>query len=466
MAVNLRGLWDDLKYLRLARENLVAAWPKSYYRREWIPLRWLGRWMFIVNSPAGVQWVMVANDKNYRKSAANTQTLKPILGNGLFVSNGELWARQRRMASPSTHGSRLPGYAATIVESGQEMIDRWKALGPDSVVDVTEPFTLLTAEIISRIMFGYRLEEKGQVLFDAFKEYQASHGRIHALEFFGLPEWLPRPGRGRSRRAVAKFDRVMLAILEEGKRRHGEMPDNLLEMLIMFRDENGQPMEPQLIRDEMASIFLAGHETTAITLSWAFYLLDRHPEVEARLHEEIDRVLGGRTPGFADVPSLILTRAIIDETLRLYPPVHVFSRQAIGPDEILGHPVPAGSYVTISAWLLHRHKLYWDEPEAFRPDRFLPGNASKIQHFAYVPFGAGSRVCMGKHLGLLEAVLLLAMVAQTFRLRVHEDAVIEPLGRMTLRPRNGVPMRIRRRGSAEELDLGPRPSAFAKANPP
>ncbi len=439
------SVWDDLKYLLRARDNLVEAWPKSFYRREFIAVRYFGRWMFVVNSPSGVQWVMVTNEKNYRKSAANRQTLKPLLGNGLFVSEGELWARQRRVASPSTHGSRLAGYAEIIVQCGQEMLEKLKRREDGAVLDVTESFTLLTADIIARIMFGYRLEEKGQELFDAFKQYQESHGRMHLLEFFGLPEWLPRPGQRKSRRAVARFDRVLLSILEDGKKRLGSTPQNLLEMLLSFRDENGMPMDPQLIRDEMASIFLAGHETTAITLSWAFYLVGSHPEVEARLHEELDRILKGRSPNFADVANLTYTRAVIDETLRLYPPVHVFSRQAVGADEIAGQPVPAGSYITISSWLLHRHKLYWEDPETFNPDRFLPANAAKIPHFAYIPFGVGSRICMGKHLGLLESVLLFAMFAQEFRPRMRPGDVVSPLGRMTLRPRHGLPMRIERR---------------------
>ena len=212
-------------------------------------------------------------------------------------------------------------------------------------------------------------------------------------------------------------------------------------------------MDPGLVRDEMASIFLAGHETTAITLGWAFYLLERHPEVEARVHAELDQVLGGRTPTFEDMPSLVFTRAVIDETLRLYPPVHVFTRQAIGPDEISGHKIPAGAFVTISSWVLHRHTLWWDEPEAFKPERFLPGNAQKINPFAYIPFGAGARICLGKHLGLLESTLLLAQIAQSFRLRVRPGHTVEPLGRMTLRPRGGLPMRIARRSALQNSPI-------------
>ncbi len=446
MLKNLRSTWNDFRHLLRARENVLAAWPKSYYRRELIPVRCLHRWMFVVNSPAGVQQVMVSNAKNYRKSPGNSQMLKPLLGNGLFVSEGELWTRQRRLSNPATHGSRLQGYSKIISDAGQAMLADWRTRGDPHEEDVTEAFTLLTANIISEIMFGYKLGASVHTLYDAFVEYQATHGRMHLTEFLGLPTWLPRPGQWRGRKAVDQFDRVLAQILRAGKDADGEMPENFLHMLLSFRDEEGKPMEPSLVRDEMASIFLAGHETTALTLSWAFMLLEKHPEVEARVHEELARVLGGRSPAFEDVPNLTYTRAVIDETLRLYPPVHAFTRQAIGEDEISGQKIPAGAFVTITSWVLHRHTLYWEEPEVFKPERFLPGNAAKIPQHAYIPFGAGARICLGKHLGLLESTLLLALIAQSYRLRVRPGHVVEPLGRMTLRPRGGLPMRIERRG--------------------
>lgn len=245
----------------------------------------------------------------------------------------------------------------------------------------------------------------------------------------------------RGRKAIQRFDKVLLEILKFGESSCGEMPDNLLQMLLNYRDEHDQPMSQDLVRDEMASIFLAGHETTAITLSWVMFLLERNPECEKRLHQELDEVLNGATPRFEDISKLVYTRAVIDETLRLYPPVHVFSRQALEEDEIMGQKVPAGSIVMISSWVIHRHELLWDQPEAFRPDRFLPG-AAKIHPFAYIPFGAGARVCLGKHLGLTEAVLLLAMITQKYRFRLCPGHPVEPLGRMTLRAKHGIIMSL------------------------
>lgn len=439
----LKSAWFILKRLRRMRDNAIAAWPNLCYKRELIAFRVLRTSLFIINHPPSIQRVMATNGKNYVKSPMNTQALKPLLGDGLFVSEGELWTRQRRLMAPSTHSNRLAAYAQTVIEEGRTAIEAWHRLPPNKDLDTTETFTLLTAEIISRIMFGFRLgDERVRQLFEAFKDYQASHGRAHILEIFGVPTSFPRWSMRRGKKAIQRFDEVLLEILEYGKRSCGEVPENLLDILLNYRDEQGLPMAPNLVRDEMASIFLAGHETTAITLSWAFYLLERNPECEKRLHEELEEVIKGATPTFEDLPKLVYARAVIDETLRLYPPVHVFSRQAIAEDEIMGKKVPAQSMMVISSWLLHRHELLWDKPNAFRPDRFMPDAAKKIHPFAYIPFGAGARVCLGKHLGIMEAVLLLAMTAQKFKLRLRTGHPVEPLGRMTLRALNGIPMRF------------------------
>lgn len=435
MLSSLRNAREILHTFAQARDNMVAAWPKSFYRREFIVENILGRKLFIVNSPLGVQRVFVTNAANYRKSPANSATLKPLLGNGLFVSEGELWTRQRKVMSPATGANRLAPYAEVIRECGDEMLRDWHQRPDGFTVDVNEPFTLTTAEVISRIMFGYRLGPDAWTLYEAFKDYQASAGRVHVAELFGLPAWVPRPGMFAGRRAVAKFDEVLHRIIATGRARGEPGRDDLIQMLLNYRDERGRPMAPDLIRDEVASIFLAGHETTAITLAWAFYLLDQHRAVENEVHTEIARVLGDRPPTIDDIDRLPYCRAVIDETLRLYPPVHIFSRQALGDDVVCDHPVPKGAFVTVSSWVLHRHQRWWEAPNEFRPERFLPENAAKINRFAYIPFGTGPRVCLGKHLGLLEATMLFVMIAQRFQLRLPAGQRVEPLGRMTLRPR-------------------------------
>lgn len=435
---------DTAKYLDLARSNMVAAWPKSYYRRELIQLKFFHKRMFVMNRPEDIQHVMVANASNYRKSLANRQSLKPLLGKGVFVSEGKLWERQRRIMSPATHKKRLAGYAETMVEAGLEIVEAWERHRVDGEVDLMEEMTLLTSDIITRTMFGVVLGKRNAILYQAFQDYLASHGRIHISELIGLPSWIPRPGQAKGRAAVRQFDEVIASVIEE-RQRQGNSKDDLLQMLIDFRSETGESMTDELLRDEIASIYLAGHETTAITLTWAFYLLHERPEIKERLWAELESALAGRNPSYQDLPNLPLTRAIVDETLRLYPPVHVFSRQALGDDEISGNRVPKGSFMTISSWVLHRHQLHWEKPDTFDPDRFMPGRSKQVKPFAYIPFGAGPRVCMGKHFGLVEATLLLALFGQRFDLKLRSGHPVEPLGRMTLRPHQGMPMEVARR---------------------
>ncbi len=441
----IRELLDTLKYLNLARTNMVAAWPKSFYRRELIHQKVLGRNIFILNRPEDVQRVMVTNASNYKKSLANRQALKPILGKGLFVSEGKLWERQRKLLSPSTQRNRLKGYAQTMIETGLETVEKLNGSNESQIVDLTEELTLLTSDIITRTMFGVKLGERNQLLYQAFQDYLASHGRIHMSELIGLPAWIPRPGQGKGKAAVRLFDSVILSVIEQRQKSNGQH-DDLLEMLLEFRDEQGEEMDFTLLRDEVASIYLAGHETTAITLTWAFYLLHEHPEVKQKLWDELESVLEGRDPTFDDVPKLAYTRAVVDESLRLYPPVHVFSRQALGKDVVSGIPVPKGSFMTISSYVLHRHKLLWENPDAFDPERFMPGRSGDVKQYSYIPFGAGPRICMGKHFGLMEAVLLLALFAQHYDFKLKPGHPVEPLGRMTLRPHMGMPMMMVERG--------------------
>lgn len=440
----VREFFDTIKYLDRARTNMVKAWPSSFYRRELIQLKFLHKNMFVLNRPKDIQRVMVTNAGNYRKSLANRQSLKPLLGKGLFVSEDKLWERQRKIMAPATRKSRLKGYAETMIEASMETVEQLESCPSGHEIDLTETMTLLTSDIITRTMFGVELGERNQVLYQAFQDYLASHGRIHISEVLGLPAWLPRPGQRKGKAAVQLFDSVILDVIEQRRQLSGEH-DDLLKMLLDYRDQEGESMSYSLLRDEVSSIYLAGHETTAITLTWAFFLLHEHLEAKEQLWEEIRSVLNGRVPTYDDLQRLTYTRAVIDESLRLYPPVHVFSRQARGEDEVSGIPVPKGSFMTISSYVLHRHQLHWDQPNTFDPERFLPSRSNTVKPYSYIPFGAGPRICMGKHFGLMEAVLLLALFAQRFDFKLRPGHPVEPLGRMTLRPHRGMPMIVQKR---------------------
>jgi cytochrome P450 len=261
---------------------------------------------------------------------------------------------------------------------------------------------------------------------------------VSMLDLFGFPQWLPRLRPPGFRQTVAEFEAFVARLLAERRADPTDRGD-LLAMLLAARDpETGEGMTDKQLRDEILTIFMAGHETTANALSWVWYLLARHPDAKARLHAEVDRVLGGRTPGFADLAELKWTRMVIDEAMRLYPPAHGISRTAIGEDRIGGVRIPAGANISISMYVTHRNPTLWPDPERFDPERFAPDAVARRHRFAYMPFGGGPRVCIGNSFAIAEAQVIVAMIAQRYRLRLVADQVVEPVALITLRPKNGV----------------------------
>jgi cytochrome P450 len=262
--------------------------------------------------------------------------------------------------------------------------------------------------------------------------------RVSLLDLFGLPRWLPRFQPKDFRRVIAEFDALVSRIIA-ARRADAVDHSDLLGMLLAARDgETGEGLSDKQLRDEVLTIFVAGHETTANALSWLWYLLARHPDAEARLHDEVDRVLGRRMPGFADLAELKWTRMVIDETMRLYPPAHAISRTAIGEDRIGGVRIPPGASISISMYVTHRNPHLWTEPERFDPARFAPAAAAQRHRFAYLPFGGGPRICIGNGFAIAEAQVIVAAIAQRYRLRLAPDQVVEPIGLVTLRPKSGV----------------------------
>jgi cytochrome P450 len=438
-----------LKALWTARRNLIAVWPDEAFAAPFLAQRFLFRWLFVANSPEAVRHVMVTNGANYFKSRQMQRALEPLVGNGVFISNGETWRQQRRMATPAFHHTRLRGFAEIMTRAAADVCDRWAALGEGGEVEVGEEMSRVTAGVVCRAMFTDDLgEESTAIIFRSFAAYQDTLSQVDYAELLGLPGWLPSASKGKARRAAARIHREIDGIVARRKA-SGEDKEDLLSIFLKARDdETGQPWTDRQIRDEVSVMFLAGHETTASSLGWAFYLLSQHPEVEARLHAEVDAVLGGRVPAHDDVARLPFTRQVFEEALRLYPPVAVFSREAQADDEILGRPIPAGSMVLVVPWLLHRHRALWRDPDRFDPDRFSPERSRKRPKHAYVPFGAGPRTCLGASFAMTEAVIILAAIAQRFRLRMRDGHPVEPVCRLTLRPRFGLPMRLEPRPDA------------------
>jgi cytochrome P450 len=360
--------------------------------------------------------------------------MRPLLGDGLLTSEGEFWRRQRRIAAPGFHSRRIGEFVATMAACTETMLKRWGALnGP---FDLAAEMKALTLAIIARTMFSTEVDrdvETVRRLTDTIVNL-----RLGLLDLFGFPQWVPRYQPRSWRATITVFEGLVARFLAE--RRSGQVDrGDLLSMLLAARDpDTGEGMSDRQLRHEVVTILLAGHETVANALSWTWYLLARHPEAEARLHEEVDRVLGGRTPGFADLAELKWARMVIEEAMRLYPPAHTIGRTAIGADHIGGVRIPPGASVTVSIYVTHRNPNLWPEPERFDPERFAPAAAATRHRFAYLPFGGGPRICIGNSFAMAEVQVVVAMIAQRYRLRPVQGHVVEPIGRITLRPKNGI----------------------------
>jgi cytochrome P450 len=396
-----------------------------------------------------------------RKSPQMRHGLAPLLGDGLFISDGETWRRRRRIVAPIVHVSHLPVFAPLMVQAATETAERW-ASRPRTPINALTEMATLTAEIICRTVFGRQLgAERAAEIVAAFSEYQRLIGQLDLAYFLGLPDWLPRLHSPAIRRAAGRIHKVLDQVIRSCREQLATGEISIIRLLLEARDpETGESLDETALRNEAAVIFMAGHETTANSLAWTWYLLSQAPEVEERLHAELAGVLAGRSPTLDDVPKLIYTRAIFEEAIRLYPPVPLLARQALRDEAIRGRPLPAGSLVVVVPWLLHRHRRYWGKPDHFIPERFLPENAQfRIRH-AYIPFSTGPRICAGAAFGLTEAILCIATLAQKARFRLAPDAVVSPTCRLTLRPGDDLRMFVDRRDRIDRSPEGAVPQAY------
>jgi cytochrome P450 len=398
---------------------------------------------YLATNPADIRHVLSDNARNYRKSPLYDK-LKASLGEGLVTSEGAYWLRQRRLAQPAFHRARIAALASVMTRSALETAARWAPLAArGEVVDIADEMMHLTQAIILRTMLGADL---GTVSTDAGRAFTIVNRHIgESFWSLGLTDGWPTPKNRRFEAARRVLDRAVFRIIEERRRRDAATND-LLSMLMSARDEDtGEAMTDVQLRDEVMTFFLAGHETTSLALAWTWYLLSQHADVQARLEEEVDSVLGARRPEFADLDRLPYTRMVIEESMRLYPPAWGFSRQALGPDVIGGYPLPAGWLVFVLPYVIHRLPSYWQDPERFDPARFTAERSAARPKFVYLPFGAGPRQCIGNQFAMVEAHLIVATLAQRYRLRLVPGHRVEPWPLITLRPRYGIKMVIETR---------------------
>jgi len=429
--------------MRVSRENGVAGIPAAAYRQPIYELKHaLGR-MFIISDPAGVKRVLLDNVSNYPKEPMGSQIMAAAFGEGLLTSEGEKWRKHRRIMAPSFDPRSIAAYAPTMVETTTRFMKKWEDLAPNSVIDIESHMTELTLQIISRTMFSSDSNDICDLVGTTLRD------GTEAMTF-GLLDALPMIGRWRMSRKMEHIHSIFSALdasifkLIEARAADQGGPIDLLGRLVAARDlESGAGLTTEEVRDEVVIIFIAGHATTAVAMTFVWYLLSKHPWAEAKLHQELATVLGGRPPKYEDLEHLPYTRQVIQEALRLYPPApSLETRKLVEDDVVCGHPIPKGVQVGIVPWILHRHETLWDEPNRFEPDRFSPENSAGRDRFAWLPFGGGPRICIGAALALTEASLILATIAQRFRLGYVEDQQITLKARITLRTRDGIKLTV------------------------
>ena len=394
--------------------------------------------MYQVNHPAGVGRLLHDNHSNYSKDVATFGTLRLILGNGLLTSDGDFWRRQRRLAQPAFHQRRVTAFGDLMTDATLAMLERWRpSVAQDQPLDLAAEFMHLTLEVATRALFSASVERDVDAIGRAITTLLNEVTFRFTFPFYP-PLKVPTPRNRRFLAAQATLDGVIYGIIAERRRQPGEH-DDLLALLMEARDEKtGEGMSDRQLRDEVITLFVAGHETTANALSWSSYLLSTHVAVARKMRAEVDEALQGRIPTAADLPNLPYTRMVIDETLRLYPPAWITNRRAIEDDTICGYRIPADAIVSISPYVTHRDPTLWQNPEGFDPDRFAPERSSGRPHFAYFPFGGGPHQCIGKGFALLEATLVLALLTQRYELHLAPGRRVETVAMATLRPRYGM----------------------------
>jgi len=438
-----------LAFLRAVRENPLTMWMHTHFEEPIVTGEGaLGR-MTVVNDPAAIRHILLDNAANYRKDDLQIRILAPGLGRGLVTAEGEEWRLQRRTLAPLFTPRTVASFFPAMVEAAERLVRRWQRRPDGRVVDAALEMTRVTLDVLERTIFTQGVPKDPDALGRAITRYFNSLGRVDPLDIFGFPNWIPRIGRLRARPSIEFFEETVNELIDARKAllaRGEPAPRDLLTLLLEAADpETGKGLSDIEVRTNIVTFIGAGHETTANALSWALYLLSQDQRARILVEQEVDEVLGTGPLEPRHLERLVYTRAVIDEAIRLYPPAPYMSRTALQDDRIGSLDIPAGSMVAISPYVLHRHRRLWEEPDAFQPERFLPEARGKIDRFAYLPFGAGPRVCIGASFSLQEAVIVLATIARAVRLDLAEGHVVEPVQRITLRPRGGLPMRVARR---------------------
>jgi cytochrome P450 len=395
----------------------------------------------LVNHPDHVEHVLTTDSKNYAKRTYVLNLLLPVLGNGLLTSEGDFWLRQRRLIQPAFHKQRLAGFGEVMVQYALRLADQWRDGEPR---DLHHDMMRLALEIVGKTLFDADVTHDARDVGDALEVVMDQFIRRWE-SFLPLPPSWPTPANLRFKRTMQKLDAIIYRMIAQ-RRATGEQHNDLMSLLLQARDEDdGTGMTDVQLRDEAMTLFLAGHETTANALSWTWYLLAQHPDVERKLLDELTAVLHGRPPTVADLPRLVYTERVLMESMRLYPPAYGFGRVARVDCELGGYRIPRGTTVILCPWVTHRDGRWFDEPLAFRPERWENDLVKRLPRYAYFPFGGGQRQCIGNGFAMMEATLVVATLAARFNFALRPDPPVTPRAVVTLRPARGIPVVVHKR---------------------
>jgi cytochrome P450 len=383
---------------------------------------------YLVNHPESIKHILVLNSRNYRKDTYTNNMFKSAIGDGLLTSEGEVWRQQRRLMQPAFHQQRIARFSELIVQETAAVLERWQDFAVTGrPLDIAEEMATLTLRIIGRSLFGVDLSDKASTVGQAVNM---------------AADLLEKPRQPRFQEALAVIEQIVFGIINERRRSNQDTGDLLSALLLTRDEETGQGMDDQQLRNQVITLLLAGYETTATALTWTWYLLSQHPEIQRRLHGEAASVLDGRLPAYSDLPRLGYVQMMFEEVMRLYPPAWIMGRRALGNDMIGGYFIPHDSIIAISPFTLHRHPGFWEQPEVFDPERFSPERSAGRHRFAYLPFGAGPRQCIGNNFAMLEAQLIIAAIAQMFALQLLPGQSIRTEPLFILRPNGAVMMTV------------------------
>jgi cytochrome P450 len=424
---------DPLKFLRETRQY-----------GDIVRMRFVFSDAYLIYHPDSVKHVLQENNRNYNKDVFTYKLFRPFLGQGLLINDGESWLHQRRLMQPAFHRKRITAYGTIMTDATIALLERWKPyVEQDSSVDVAEEMMRLTLGIVGQTLFSINLSDETNTIGPALTTMLKLLGNYVYAPF--PPISIPTTRNRRLLAANRSLEQVIYHIIAERRQQNRDTGD-LLSMLLSARDEEtGEGMNDRQIRDELMTMLLAGHETTANTLTWTWFLLSQHPEIEQRLYYEVDEVLGGALPTVEHLPDLKYTNMVLEESLRLYPPACILSRKAMADDELGGYPIQANSMILVSPYATQHHPDYWPDPERFDPERFTPERSVDRPHYAYFPFSSGPRMCIGSSFAMMEAQLILATIAQRYQLRMVPGHPVEPQMLVTLRPKYGLRMTIHER---------------------